>query len=112
MVTQTPWHILGLSVDGGCGGGLLLALLPQVLGDVWRRVGAFELGLLAVPLGLRGLGRLLLRRGRRSLGHAHLRRVQVHAVGRGVVVPICTSHRVQKLHPKRMIKNVTMQLLP
>ena len=101
---HTLCHILGLSVDGGCGGGLLLALVTQVLGDVRGRVGALELGLLAVRLYLGVLRRLLLGRGRGCLGHAHLRGVQVHPVGRGVVVPVRASHCVQKLDQEKESK--------
>lgn len=114
----TVWHpspcaLLGLSVDGGYGsrdggGGLLLGLLPQVLADIRGGVGAFQLGLLPLPLAVRvRLGRPRLSlcgggwRGGGRLGNTDLRGVQVDAVGRGVVVAVGAGHYVQELAEAR-----------
>ncbi len=107
-------YVLVLSVEGGHGGRFSAALGAQLLADVWRGVRAFEFGLLSLALRLSLVLLLLLflrLGGRRRLGFSgagldlrrvDLRRVQVHAVGGGVVISVGARHRVQKLQRRAL----------
>lgn len=101
---------LSVSVDGGYdssrgrGRDLLLGLLSQVLTDIGGGVRAFQFRLLPL-LFMVGIGFSWLRWflfdcrwcGGWGLGNGDLRRVQVDAIGWGVVVSVGPRHCVEEL---------------
>lgn len=102
--------LLGVPVNGGYyssrgwGGGLLLSLLSQVLAYIGGGVGAFQLGLLTLPI-TTGIQLCWLRWflfdcgwcGGWGLGNYDLGRVQVDPIGWGMVVSVGPRHCVKEL---------------